>query len=266
MIVLISGGTAGIGAAIAEQMHKEGHQVFACGRRVENQISTEGISTLKMDVTNKESVNLAIDHLINETGQIDILIQCAGRGAIGPLEEFQTKEISEVFDLNLHGILRVNQAVLPHMRNQKHGKIILISSLAAEAGLPYQGVYCASKAALDIMVESLRMEIKAFGIEACVLQPGDFKTEVAQHRQLPKLDEQSPYRKIFKRINSDVTNKVETAGDPTKVAQKVSRILKKKRLKPKYRVGAPVELVMPVAKRILPAQWFEALLMKYYNL
>lgn len=266
MIVLISGGTAGIGAAIAKQMHKEGHRVFACGRRVENQISTDGISTLKMDVTNKESVNTAIDHLIGETRQIDILIQCAGRGAIGPLEEFQTEEISEVFDLNLYGILRVNQAVLPYLRRQKHGKIILISSLAAEAGLPYQGVYCASKAALDIMVESLRMEIKAFGIEACVLQPGDFKTEVAQHRQLPKLDKQSPYFSTFERINTSATSKVETSDDPSKVAQKVSRILKKKKLKPKYQVGAPIELVMPAVKRILPAQWFEALLMKYYNL
>jgi short-subunit dehydrogenase len=128
---------------------------------------------------------------------------------------------------NLYGILRVNQAIIPIMRQQGSGRIILISSLAAEAGLPFQSVYCASKAALDIMIESLCMEIKAFGIDACVLQPGDFKTEVAQHRKHPKFDSESPYRKAFEEINLNATNKVNVAEDPLKVARKASQLLKK---------------------------------------
>lgn len=266
MVVLISGGTSGIGAAIAKQLQKEGHRVFAAGRRVENNWESNEISTLKMDVTSKKSVDQAIDLLYRETGQIDAIIQCAGQGAIGPLEEFSIEDITSVFNLNLLGILRVNQAVLPLMRKQKQGKIILISSLAAESGLPYQSVYCASKAALDVMTEALRMEIHAFGIQACVLQPGDFKTEVSQHRKLPQLDEQSPYKRAFDHIHSDVTKKVDQAADPIQVAKKIGRLLKKKKLRPKYRVAGPIELAMPFVKAILPASWFEKMLMKYYGL
>ena len=266
MVVLISGGTSGIGKAIAELLNKEGHQVFAAGRRVEKQLSASGISTVKMDVTNVQSVKQAVETIIHEAGKINVLIQCAGQGAIGPMEEFSADEVAEVFNLNLLGILRLNKAVIPHMRQQNSGKIILISSLAAETGLPYQGVYCASKAALDVITESLRMEIKSFGIQACVLQPGDFKTEVAHHRQLPVLEKNSPYKEIFERINATSTSKVETAGDPVIVAKKVSKILKKRKLRPKYRVGSPVELIMPVVKSLIPSAWFEKLLMKYYEL
>ncbi len=266
MIVLITGGSAGIGAAIANQLQQEAHRIIVAGRRVKTNFSESGISTLQMDVTKKESVTTAITKLYNATKRIDVVIQCAGRGAIGPLEAFHTDEIADVFNLNLYGILRVNQAIIPIMRQQGSGRIILVSSLAAEAGLPFQSVYCASKAALDIMIESLRMEIKAFGIDAFVLQPGDFKTEVAQHRKLPDIDSKSPYKNAFKKINLNATNKVEMAGDPIKVARKVSQLLAKNRLAPKYRVGEPLELVMPWVKALLPASLFERLLMKYYGL
>ncbi|WP_159521105.1 SDR family oxidoreductase [Sunxiuqinia indica] len=266
MIVLITGGTAGIGAATAKQLKQEGHRVIVAGRRVETNFSETGISTLQMDVTSEKSVITAVKNLYNTTKRIDVVVQCAGRGAIGPLEAFHTDEIADVFNLNLYGILRVNQAVIPIMRQQGCGRIILISSLAAEAGLPFQSVYCAGKAALDIMIESLRMEIKPFGIDACVLQPGDFKTEVALHRKLPDIDSESPYKNAFEEINLSATNKVDVAGDPIKVARTISQLLKKNKLAPKYRVGSPIELAMPWVKVLIPASLFERLLTKYYGL
>ena len=266
MVVLISGATSGIGKTIAEQLHQEGYRVFGAGRRAEDFISNNGISMLKMDVTNDVSVQQAVQRIIQEVGRIDVLIQCAGQGAIGPIEEFTPEEIANVFNLNLLGILRVNKAVIPHMRNQNSGRIIHISSLAAEAGLPYQGVYCASKAALDVMTESLRMELKKFQIDICCIQPGDFKTEVVLHRKMPKLDSNSPYKEAFNRINSSATNKVESAPDPKIVAQKVIKILKRKKFKSKYRVGSGIERMMPKIKSIIPSGWFEKLLMKYYKL
>ncbi len=266
MKIIITGATSGIGKSIANYLFAEGHQIIGCGRRVEDKINQNQISWLKMDVTNQQSVNNAIEKATQHFGEIDALIQCAGQGAIGPIESFFPEEIHEVFQLNFYGTQRVNQAVLPIMRKQRHGRILLISSLAAEAGLPFQGVYCASKAALDILTESLRMEINQFGLEACVIQPGDFKTEVANHRKLPLIKDNSPYKDQFDRINETATKNVEQAADPVKVAKKVSQILKKNKLKPKYRVGSTIELVMPKAKTILPASWFEKLIMSYYKL
>ncbi len=266
MNILIIGATSGIGKSIANYLFAEGNQIIGCGRRAEDKLNDNDISWLKMDVTNQQSVELATGKAVQHFGEIDVLIQCAGRGAIGPIEAFSPEAIDEVLQLNLYGIQRVNQAILPIMRKQRQGRILLISSLAAESGLPFQGVYCASKAALDVLIESLRMEIKQFGLEACVIQPGDFKTEVAEHRKLPTISNDSPYKTQFDRINETATANVKHAANPVKVARKVSQILKKKKLKPKYRVGSTIELIMPKAKAILPASWFEKLLMSYYKL
>ncbi len=266
MVIFITGGTSGIGKAIAELLYEEGHRIFVAGRRVEDKFSETAISFLKMDVTNDESVAQGINKLIEQTGRIDVLIQCAGQGAIGPIEEFPCENVAEVFNLNLLGILRVNQAVIPFMRKQNSGKIIQISSLAAEAGLPFQGIYCASKAALDIFNESMRMEIRPFGIQSCVIQPGDFKTDVSLHRKIPAPAKNSPYKQHMEDIVNTATEKVQTAADPVKVARKVSKIVKKSNLKPKYRVGSFTELIMPKVKQIVPAKWFERMLLRYYKL
>ncbi|MGQ8336326.1 SDR family oxidoreductase [Sunxiuqinia sp. A32] len=266
MNIFIVGATSGIGKSIAEKLQFEGHRIFGFGRRVDDEINDNGISWIKMDVCKTESVHSAVKKATSEAGRIDVLIQCAGKGAIGPIESYTPEDIEDVFNLNILGIHRVNREIIPLMRNQANGKIILISSLAAESGLPFNGVYSASKAVLDIFTESLRMEIRQFGIQACVLQPGDFKTEVAQHRKIPDIAPDSPYKDQFERINKTATDKVEFAGDPEKVAIKISQLLKKRKLKPKYRVGSTIELIMPKAKTILPASWFEKLLMKYYKL
>ncbi len=243
-----------------------GHHVVGCGRRVKDDFNTEGISWLKMDVTNNDSVVHAINNAYKQFGYFDVLIQCAGRGAIGPIEEFSPEDINEVLQLNLYGIQRVNRAVLPYMRERGKGRIIMISSLAAEAGLPYNGIYSASKAALDIVAESLSMELKQFGVEACVLQPGDFKTDVAYNKKQPFLAPDSPYKDQFDRISKTTVENVENAGDPIAVAYKVEKILKSKRLKPKYRIGAPIEMIMPKVKTILPSRLFQKLMLKYFKL
>ncbi len=266
MNILITGATSGIGKSIAQYMASLNHKIIGCGRRVEDDLKADGISWLKMDVTNNDSVVCAIDKAYEKFEYIDILIQCAGRGAIGPIEEFSPEDINEVLQLNVYGIQRVNRAVLPYMRKRGKGRIIIISSLAAEAGLPYNGIYSASKAALDIMVESLSMELKQFGVEACVIQPGDFKTDVAYNKKQPSLASDSPYKEQFDRISKTTVENVENAGDPIVVAYKVEKILKCKRLKPKYRIGAPIELIMPKVKNILPSRWFQSLMLKYFKL
>ncbi len=266
MNILITGATSGIGKAIAAYLSGKGHQIIGFGRRVEDELNKSGISWVKMDVTNQFSVDDAIDKAVHFFGNIDVLIQCAGRGAIGPIETFKPEDIDEVMQLNVYGIQRVNSAVLPVMRKQGKGRLVFISSLAAEAGLPYNGIYSASKAALDVMTESLCMEVKQFGIEACVLQPGDFKTDVAYNKKQSIVDANSPYKEQFDRISKTTVENVENAGDPIKVAEKVEKILSKKHLKPKYRIGAPIELIMPKVKSILPSRWFQKLMLMYFKL
>ncbi len=266
MNIIITGATSGIGKSVASHLSNKGHRVIGFGRRTDDKLNASGNSWLKMDVTNQNSVNEAVLKALNFLGHIDVVIQCAGRGAIGPIETFLPEDIDEVMQLNVYGIQRVNRAVLPIMRQQKKGRLIFISSLAAEAGLPYNGIYSASKAAIDIITESLCMEVKQFGIEACVVQPGDFKTDVAYNKKQGSVSEDSPYKNQFERISKTTVENVERAGDPIKVARKIENILIKKRLKPKYRVGAPIELIMPIVKQFLPSQWFQSLMMMYFKL
>ncbi len=266
MIILITGATSGIGKAIAYYLKSKGHQVVGFGRRVDDDLNQGGLSWINMDVTKQDSVNKAIDKAILHLNHIDALIQCAGRGAIGPIEAFCPEDIDEVMQLNVYGVHRVNKAVLPKMRAQGKGRFIFISSLAAEAGLPYNGVYSASKAALDVMTESLCMEVRQFGIDGCVLQPGDFKTDVAYNKKQSNIDEYSPYKDQFERISEITIRNVENAADPIRVAKKVEKILNKSRVKPKYRVGTPLELIMPLVKKILPSRWFQSLILMYYKL
>ncbi len=266
MNILITGATSGIGKAIAYYLKDNGHNVIGFGRRVDDELKKTGLSWLKMDVTNQNSVNKAIDKAIVHFNQVDILIQCAGRGAIGPIETYTPEDIDEVLQLNVYGIQRVNRAVLPIMRKQGSGRLVFISSLAAEAGLPFNGIYSASKAALDIITESLSMEVKQFGIDACVVQPGDFKTDVAYNKKQSLVLDDSPYKEQFDRISKTTIENVENAGDPIRVAQKIEKIINKKKIKPKYRIGAPIEMIMPVVKNILPSRWFQSLMLMYFKL
>lgn len=266
MNILITGATSGIGQSIANHLHTKGHNVIGFGRRVEDELKQDDISWLKMDVTKEDAVKKAIAKAVRHFKHIHVLIQCAGRGAIGPVEAFTAEEIEDVMQLNVYGIQRVNRAVIPIMRQQAKGRIIMISSLAAEAGIPFNGIYSASKAMLENISESLCMEVKQFGIEVCTLQPGDFNTDVSSNRKEPVIDISSPYKEQFERINATATDNVKNASDPIKVAYKVEKILNKKRLKPRYRVGTPLELIMPLAKVILPSRWFQKLLMSYYDL
>ncbi len=266
MNILVTGATSGIGKSVAHYLKEKGHNVVGFGRRVDDDINEGGLSWIKMDVTNQLSVNEAIDKAILHVKTIDVVIQCAGRGAIGPIETFTPEDIDEVMQLNVYGIQRVNKAVLPKMRGQGSGRLVFISSLAAEAGLPYNGIYSASKAALDIITESLCMEVKQFGIDACVLQPGDFKTDVAYNKKQSSVDKESPYKDQFERISKTTIENVENAGDPIRVAKKIEKILKKRKIKPKYRIGAPIELIMPVVKNLLPSRWFQSLMLMYFKL
>ncbi|RYG53276.1 MAG: SDR family oxidoreductase, partial [Chitinophagaceae bacterium] len=163
-VVLITGASSGLGQSIARQLCRSGHEVYGTSRNGEAQ---EHFTMLPLDLTCGTSIAAAVREVIARSGRIDVLINNAGVDGAGPMEAMSDRHIAYLFQVNVFGAARLTNEVLPHMRRYGAGLIINISSLAAVNGLPYRGIYSASKAALERLTESLRMELAPAGIKAC---------------------------------------------------------------------------------------------------
>ena len=172
-VVLITGASSGIGLLVAEHLASRGDAVFAASRRGTAPARTRSIV---MDVDRDESVASGVAALLAERGRIDAAVLCAGFGIAGAIEDTPAHEARAQFETNFFGAHRVVQAVLPAMRAQGGGRIVLVSSLAAQVPLPYQALYSASKAALSSYAEALRMELAPFGVRVSCIEPGNFRT------------------------------------------------------------------------------------------
>ena len=185
-------------------------------------------------------------------------------GITGPIEETPIEEINKAFDTNFNGPIRMMQGVLPQMRKQNKGLIINISSIAGGMGLPYRGVYSATKGALSIATEAIRMETKAFNIQITDLAPGDFATNIAAGRYHSSAENSvyTSYAKVLEMINDDV----DAAQNPIEVAKKVYTILQKDKPKVHYNVGVFLQKFSLFLKKILPDTLYEKLLLNHYKL
>ena len=219
-----------------------------------------------MDVTKPNSIQKAIGHVIEKEGRIDVLVNNAGMGITGPIEETPSEEMRKVFNTNFFGAIDVMKAVLPHMRNQQSGIIINITSIAGYMGLPYRGVYSATKGALDLVSEAIRMEVKEFGINITTIAPGDIATNIAAGRYHTPVFENSPYKKNYQ-MNLDLMNThVDTGLPPIKIAQKIYNIIHSNQPKVHHKVGVFMEKFSIILKRLLPSKTYEKLLMNHYKL
>lgn len=266
MICLVTGGTSGIGEAIAIELAKKGHKVYASGRNIPEKSPESILSYVKMDVQDDLSVQNAIKIVLENEKTIDVLVNCAGLGIAGPAEETPMETIKYVFETNFFGLLRVTNAVLPIMRKAKTGYIINISSIASEMGLPFRSFYCASKAAVDMYTEGLRMELKPFNIKACVVQPGDFNTNISKNRSEVSENKSSAYHTTYEKVRRLVNEEVGHSGDPKDVGLVVCQIISDKNPIIKYKVGPFMQKIAPSIKKILPQTWFEKLVMNSYKL
>lgn len=217
---------------------------------------------LQMDVCDSQSVQQAVQAVVAEAGRIDVLINNAGIGIAGPLEEVDLKETQQVFDTNVFGVVRVCKAVLPYMRHQKSGRIFTISSIGSRVGLPYRSIYCSSKAAVDLITESLRPEARPFGIQVAGIHAGDIRTNINAHR-IKSYRPDGPYAGPFERTYAMINREVEEGMPATEVAQKIARLIERPYLHPFYSVGKPLQRLSLVLKRVLPGSWFERLLKLY---
>ena len=263
-IVLITGASSGIGKAIGEFLHNKGYIVYGTSR-TPSTIKNSVFPLLALNVKDIVTIKNTIDEIILKHNKIDVVINNAGVGITGPTEEIPTTEIKNSFETNFFGPLEVIKAVLPQMRKQQSGLIINITSVAGYMGLPYRGIYSASKGALELITESLRMEVKQFGINITNVAPGDFATNIAAgrfHSAIKNSDYEIPYGKTLEIMN----NHVDKGRNPNEMAEAVYRIINTKNPKIHYKVGAFFQKFSIVLKRILPDNVYERMVMKHYKL
>ncbi|MEZ4808735.1 MAG: SDR family oxidoreductase [Allomuricauda sp.] len=265
-VVLITGGSSGIGKSIGTFLASKGFTVYGTARNPNNYPDFNAFELVQLDVKEPESIRKAVSYVISKEKRLDVLINNAGVGITGPIEETPHEEILKVFDTNFHGPVHMMKAVLPQMRKQGGGTIVNITSIAGYMGLPFRGFYSATKGALGLITEALRMETKDFGVTITNVAPGDFATNIAAGRYHAPVLDGSPYEDKYAQTINSINGDVDSGGDPIQVAKAVYRIINQKKPKVHNPVGAFLQRFSLILKKILPDKIYEKLLLNHYKL
>lgn len=224
-VILITGASSGLGKAAAEALCDLGHEVYGTSRAAE-QGENNPFRLIPLDVTDDASVEAAVARVLAEQGRIDVVINNAGMGYGGAIEETTLAEAKAQFETNFFGMVRVCRAVLPHMRGRGEGLIIAVSSIAGLIGLPYQGFYAASKHAVEGYTETLRLELAPFGVKVALIEPGDTRTRFTANRKLTaEAAEGTVYDRQREITLSIMAHDEETGADPAGFAKAVVRLV-----------------------------------------
>src|SRR5258707_12418544 len=194
--ILVTGSTSGFGRLTVETLARQGYRVFAGMRaaagknapaaeelRALAQREQLALHSVEIDITDDASVEQAIASVVGSTGRLDVVVNNAGVSYVGPLEAYTLKQVQQQFDTNVFCVLRVNRAALPHMRRQGSGLLLHIGSIAGRVALPFQGLYAATKFALEALTEAYRYELAPFGIDAAIIEPGTYPNPIASKHQ-----------------------------------------------------------------------------------
>lgn len=264
-VVLITGGSSGIGKTVGNYLQTKGYKVYGSSRNPEN-VTDSSFPLIAIDVRNSQTIQQAVQEIIDKEGKIDVLINNAGVGITGPVEEIPLDEIQNNFHTNVFGPIEMMKAVLPFMRNQKSGLIINVTSIAGYMGLPFRGIYSASKGALELITESIRMEVKPFNIKVTNVAPGDFATDIAARRFHAPVLEDSAYKEVYSQQLATIDTHVNDGGDPVEMAKAIDAIIQTKNPKVHYKVGAFMQKFSIFLKKILPDTVYEKILMNHYKI
>ena len=266
--VLITGASSGIGKSTALYLAGRGHRVVATSRDMPRldglmelaQTSSLSILPCQLDVNETASVEEVVPQILGQVGRLDALVNNAGYGLWGCLEDLTLEEVKAQFETNLFAVLRMSQAVLPHMRGNLGGTIVNVGSVSGRIGIPAGGAYVSSKSALDGLSRVLRMEVAQFGIRVVLIEPGLFRTNFFQNRVVGDraLDPDSPYFDYTQKIRRNSAGSQRWAGDPLKVAKTINKVVTTKRPRQHYAVGADAWLGT-LASRLLPDCLLECL-------
>lgn len=261
-VAIVTGASSGIGAAAARRLHDRGYIVYAAARRIERMapLAEAGIRAIRVDVTDDASLTAFVSQIVSETGRVDLLVNNAGYGSLGALEEVPMAEARRQFDVNLFGLARLVQLVVPHMREQREGRIVNISSIGGRIHLPLCGWYHATKFAVEGFSDTLRMELAPFGIRVVVIEPGAIDTEwhgVAGDN-LTATSGQGTYGRqaaaLVKVLSAGgLTSRPEVIGDA------IVRAAQARRPRTRYRVGLGAKPVL-LARWALPDKTFDRMI------
>lgn len=261
--ILITGTSSGFGKATADHLTQLGYNVVGTSRKPAAIQSNHKM--IQLDVQDDQSVRMAVEKAIEIMGSIDVLVNNAGYAVSGPIEETSIEEVKDQLDTNFFGVVRTTQAVLPHMREQKKGLIINISSLGGLVGMPFQGFYCASKFALEGFTEALRIEVKPFGIHVLNINPGDYKTEATANRKIiSNLTE--VYEERCNHILNQYIKDEMNGGNPIEIAKLIEKLVKKEgNYKVRYLIGKLPQKAAAQLKRFISSRSFERILVNIYR-
>lgn len=261
-IVLLTGASSGIGKQTAEFLAKNGHKVYAGARRVEEMevLKQFGVTPMKLDVTNEENIKKCVDEIIKKEGKIDILVNNAGYGSYGAVEDVTIEEAKAQFEVNLFGVAKLTKEVLPHMRKQKSGRIINVTSMGGRLVTFLGAWYHATKYAVEAFSDALRMEVKQFGIDVVIAEPGGIKTnfgDVAAEK-LEKAAKGGAHEEVS--FNSAKAMRKNYEGnllsDPIIVSKAILNAINSKRPKTRYLIGFMAKPFV-FLHTILPTRWFD---------
>ena len=263
-VILITGASSGIGAITATYLSEQGFIVYGTSRSPKAE--SRNFDLLQLDVLDKLSIDAAVAQIIDKEGRLDVLINNAGIGITGPIEETPTEEMRKGFDTNFFGGIEVIKSVLPQMRRQGDGLILNVTSIAGYMGLPFRGIYSATKGSMEIVSEALSMEVKQFGIKVVNVAPGDFATNIASGRYHTPVFKDSAYAKLYQSNLDLMDAHVDSGKDPIIMAHRILKIINDPKPKLHYKVGEYMQKFSIVLKRVLPDRMYEKLIMNHYKM
>lgn len=273
-VVLITGASSGIGQACAYRLAERGYRVYGTGRLaaesgtvlMPSDPAAGCLRMIAMDVTSESSVQRGVEAVYAAEGRLDVVVNNAGWGIAGAVEDTSLAEAQAQFEVNFFGVLRVCRAVLPLFRRQRSGYLVNISSIGGLIGIPFQALYSATKFAVEGLSESLRLEVKPYGIHVVLIEPGDFRTGFTARRQEVALAAASDYRERFRRCLAVMEQDEMGGASPARVARLLERIITNPSPRFRYTVGPAHEQLAIAAKKLLPYPLFEWVVAKYYRL
>ena len=264
-VILLTGASSGIGYDTAVALAQQGHKVYAAARRVERMepLRQYGIVPLKMDVTDEASMQEGVKTLLDAEGRIDVLINNAGYGYFGAVENVPMDDARNQLEVNVFGLARLCQLVLPTMRAQHSGRIINTASVAGRAVFYYGGWYHVSKYAVESLSDAMRMELKPFGIDVVIIEPGAIKTNwgiiAADH--LTETSKGTAYEETGTMMANNLRNMYlsNTISDPAVVRKAIVRAVNARRPCTRYRIGRMANAIV-FFHWLLPTRWWDAFL------
>jgi NAD(P)-dependent dehydrogenase (short-subunit alcohol dehydrogenase family) len=263
-VALVTGASAGIGKAVSTGLVKAGYEVVGTGRRTSHLARREGVWFLDLDVTSDESVAAAVEQVIERHGRIDVLVNNAGVASAGAAEESSVAQVQALFDINVFGVIRMTNAVLPQMRAQRRGRIVNISSVVGFMPAPFMAPYAASKHAIEGYSESLDHEVREYGVRVLLVEPGWTNTGIETNSVRPDtpLDVYAKQRGIADKL---IVEAVKAGDDPATVAQAVLAAATDTKPKLRYPAGSRAGLVSAM-RRIVPSRAFDRQIRKLNQL